>query len=207
MKNYLTRLTLTPTGSKVSFGNEKPKPSPSRFYHWTYVFRDGSRLVGKVKAQLDPNGKTLVNPSQMVADYLDKDGQTVLMSWKADDFACFEADLDGNYMIIVASNDNFVGNSMCIVESITRTKAQITDSGTQHIAEAMNPVAWSMSAKPENISVPSWEIDWQMVPLFPFMTVSFNWGLPSGSQVYQWTFFPYVSPIPLMQVAKKGASS
>lgn len=187
----------------MSFGSEKPKSSLVKTYNWSYQFNDGSRLVGTVKAQLNPENYQLLNPTHVCADYIDVDGKTILQSWKDLDFACFESNLDGENMVVVASNDNFVGNSMCLVESITRTRAQVTDDGRHLIAESFNPSAWSLNAKPNDVPVPSWELNWQLLPLFPFLSVRLNWRLPPSSEVYRWTFFPYFCPFPVMEVATR----
>lgn len=206
MKNYLTRLTLSPAGSTVSFGSEKPELSSIKTYQWSYKFNDGSCLVGTVKGQLDPENQKLLNPINISADYIDADGKTVLQHWKDLDFACFESNKQGNNTMIVASNDNFVGNSMCLVESISRTRAQVTDDGQQFIAEPFNPSEWSLNTHPNDISVPAWELNWQLLPLFPFLSIRLNWRLPSSSDVYRWTFFPYCFPFPFMEVASRGSS-
>ncbi|WP_013325301.1 hypothetical protein [Gloeothece verrucosa] len=208
MKNHSSPLTLSPSDHTVSFGSEKPNSSCCKTYHWSYEFNDGSRLVGTVKGQLDRNHHKLLNPTKISADYLDADGKTVLQSWKDLDFACFESDLTGKNLVIVASNDNFVGNSMCLVETASRQRAQVTDEGQQLIAESFDSSAWSMLKQPkeEPVSSPTWEVDWQVFPLFPFLSIRLNWRLPASREVYRWTFFPYCFPFPVMEVATRVSS-
>ncbi len=205
MKNHLTRVTVTQVGTKVRLGAAQPQPSPERLYQWHYRFEDGSCLVGEVKAQLDRDGNTLLNPTHISANYIDTDGKTLLSKWEDKDFACFEASIDGKSLVVVASNDNFVSNSMCLIESVGRSCAQVTDFGPQLVKEPVRRKAWSLYPKPPSVSSPALEVDWRVAPLFPFMSVSFNFQYFDSNTVFRWTYFPCLSPFPFVQVRKKTA--
>lgn len=201
MKNYLTRLTLTPAGSQVSFGSEQPKPLSDQVYNWCYQFSNGSRLVGKMTGQLASDGNTFLHPTDISANYLAEDGETVLKSWINEDFVNFESSQDGTNLLIIASNDNFVGNSMCLVESPFRKRAQVSDQGQQLIGETLHQEAWSIKAETLPSDFPVWELDWQMMPLFPFVAVNLNLRLSATKLSYQWALFPWFCPWPLVKVA------
>jgi hypothetical protein len=201
VKKYLTRLTVTPTGSTVSFGTDKPKSPAPKLYQWSYQFSNGSRLWGEVTGQLGADTKTILNPTNISADYVAQDSKTVLQHWVSEDFACFESTLNGTDLLIVASNDNFVGNSMCLVESPQRKRAQVSDSGISIIGETLHQEAWSIKEKIAPVSLPTWEIDWQVAPLFPFIAVNLNFRLPNTKTSYHWALFPWFCPLPYVRVS------
>ena len=169
-------------------------------FHWSYRFSDGSRLVGQVTGELDRRTGRLLRPTQMQARYFDEDGKTVLGSWEGSDFACFDLSVDGSEMAIVASNDCFVANSMCLVYCGTRSRAQVTDWGSQLIAQPFAVSAWSLT--PETSPVSSY--NWLVPPLFP--SVSFTWQLPYSQTTYQWTFSPFLPFAPVLRVGQMAVS-
>ena len=169
-------------------------------FHWSYRFSDGSRLVGQVTGELDQRTSRLLCPTQIQAEYFDGDGKTVLGSWENSDFVCFDLSADGGEMVIVASNDCFVANSMCLVCCGTRSRAQVTDWGSQLIAEPFVASAWSLNP----VSAPASSYNWLLPPLFP--SVSFTWRLPYSQTTYQWTFSPFLPFAPVLRVGQMAVS-
>jgi hypothetical protein len=201
VNKYLTRLTLTPAGSKVDFGGDQPQLLSDKVYNWSYQFSNGSCLVGKVTGQLASDGNTFLYPTEISANYLAQDGETVLKSWVNEDFVSFESSQDGTNLLIIASDDNFVGNSMCLVESPFRKRAQVSDLGQQLVGETLHQEAWTLKAETVAVTFPIWEIDWHMIPLFPFVAINLNLRLSPAKMSYQWALFPWFCPVPLVQVA------
>jgi hypothetical protein len=202
--NYRTRLTLSPVGLSFTFGKEPTYLA--QLFNWSYCFSDGSRLVGRVKGKLGEDGNTLVELTDLAADYIGTDGQTVLLSWSERDFATFEATLDGTNLLVVASNDRFVENSLCIVSSEPYHRAQVTHWGIQLFKEEFHREAWSLtpSTSVASAAKESLVLDWFFSPFFPFWQVSFNLWLPLPRLTYQWTFnpcFPFLSSIRLEKTA------
>lgn len=183
-----------------------------QWFNWTYEFSDGTRLVGQVMAELNEAGDRLLNPIAIHVDYLAFDGETVLASWHDPDFACFDATVDGTSLLIVASNDNFVGNSMCLVFSRTRSRAQVTDREIQWVGEPFDPNAWSLTPifntvsqtfSPASSVSPKLDVTVDVVfsPFFPFYAVNFRINKPRVEKRYRWTFAPYFSVFPLLRVS------
>ncbi len=182
------------------------QPQQAKSFDWCYQFRDGSRLVGTFKAYLAPDGNTLLNPTQVQADYISPDGQTVRLSWCDRDFVCFDSTIDGRDMLIVGSNDCFNENSVCLVWGKTRSRSQVTDSGRQLIAESFRHDAWSLTPATSSLPSPQLGLDWSLSPFFPFLTVSLNFWLLNPQTIYQWTFSPYLPFFPCLRVAKAAAN-
>lgn len=174
--------------------------SQATLFHWCYRFSDGSRLVGQVAGELDKHTGRLLYSAQMQAKYLDGDGKTVLGSWDGADFACFDLSADGSEMAIVASNDCFVANSMCLVCCGTRSRAQVTDWGSQLVAESFTASAWSLTPETAPVSNNSWFLP----SIFP--SVSFTWQLPYSQTTYQWTFSPFLPFAPVLRVGQMAVS-
>jgi hypothetical protein len=173
--------------------------SQSTLSHWSYLFSDGSRLVGQAYGELDRETNRLIHPTQMRAEYFDRDGETLLGSWEGKDFVCFDLSKDGSEIVIVASNDGFVANSMCLVFCSLRSRAQVTDWGSQLIAEPFALNAWSLT--PEVLPVGN--DNGLLLPLFP--SVSFTWRLPHSQTTYQWTFSPFLPFVPVLRVEQMAA--
>ncbi|AFY79631.1 hypothetical protein Ple7327_4531 [Pleurocapsa sp. PCC 7327] len=206
MTNYRTRLTLSPVGLSFTFGKEPTYIA--KLYNWSYHFSDGSRLVGRVRGKLGEDGNTLVEPTDLVAEYVGTDGQTVLLSWQDRDFATFEATLDGTNLLVVASSDRFVENSICIVSSESSPRAQVTHWRIQLLKEEFNREAWSLapSTSLSGAVKESLVLDWVFSPLFPFWQVSFNLWLPFPKLSYHWTFNPCFPFFPSIRLKKTAAS-
>jgi hypothetical protein len=202
VNNYLTRWNFSPSSTSLSFGIEKPTPSPAIPFNWSYCFSDGSRLEGKVWGKLNREGKRLLNPTQIEVDYLDSDGKTVLETWQGKDFACFEATVDGSDTVIVASNDQFTANSMCLVNCPTRSRSQVTEAGSQMIGEPFQAHTWSLNSVPASVPIlePEIGLDFAFAPFFPFLSFSINLRPAQSKRIYQWTFSPYLPFYPFLRV-------
>lgn len=210
MPNYRTKFSFTPVGLSVTYG-EKPTCLAAKPFNWGYQFSDGSRLVGQVVARLDRDNNKLVEPTKLVADYISTDGKTVLLSWKEQDFVVFDATVDGNNLLLVASSDNFVADSMCLVSSENGDRAQVTHWGIQLSKDEFERNAWSMdSTTTTTTSSTNQEIitiDWVFSPVFPFWKVSFNVFLPFTGSSYHWTLHPCFPFFPITQLAKTAPNS
>jgi hypothetical protein len=142
-------------------------------FQWCYAFQDGSQLKGTIESNPDQLSAKWLNKQRIEADYLSIDGKTVLLHWDDPDFVCFDLTKEGE-LLIIASKDNFVGNSMCLVYSPIRSRAQVTDQETQWVGEAFSPNDWSL--KPKEDLEPSrkadWSLDMNILPVFPFLSVT-----------------------------------
>jgi|GEM_PF-3470470 len=194
MKKFICTLPNT----KPKSDNLDSRSQPANLFNWSYRFNDGSSLVGKVEGVFDVDNNIILNPTNIQADYLAPDGKTVLQSWQGNDFLCFEPTLDGENIVIVASNDNLQGNSMCLISSMTRSRAQVTDREFQLVGEAFNDAAWLMSRNTS--SFPISELDWSFSPFFPFLSFTFNLQLPSSQKLYKWHFFPFFPFYPSLEI-------
>lgn len=209
MNNYLARLALTSDGITISYGSNDENPVECTLFNWSYAFSDGSKLVGHVDGRLDKDKKILLNPANISADYIDVDGKTVLISWKNKDFISFETTSDNNNILIVASNDNFVANSMCLVSSASRSRAQVTEQGVQLVAESLKSNNWSIAPVSSFASAPESGIgfDWSFSSSFPFFAVSLNCWVPNPRLMYQWTFLPFLPLYPFLRVMRTSRNS
>lgn len=209
MNNYCTKLSFTPSGLVLGFGDatSAPTSAPLESFDWSYHFEDGSRIVGQVKGYLGDDGNTLFNPTDMSATYLGTDGETILLKWENDDFCAFESTIDGTKSVIVASNDNCVSNSMCLVSCASRSCAQITHWGIQLEGESFGQNSWSISPKliPKAVSQPQVSWDWTFYPVYPFVALSFNFfnfSVLRETKSYSWTFYPYFPFYPVLKVKR-----
>lgn len=173
--------------------------SQATLSHWSYLFGDGSRLVGQFCGELEGKANHPIQPTQMRAEYWDGDGETLLGSWEEKDFACFELSEDGSEIAIVASNDGFVANSMCLVFCSTRSRAQVTDWGSQLSGEPFEPSAWSITPEVP----PAQNYNWLLPPLLP--SISLTWRLPHSRTSYHWTFSPLLPFAPILRVEQMAA--
>lgn len=197
MNNYITRFTLTSATGKPSLNAENTDRVSVKSLNWSYSFSDGSRIVGKIEGQFDRERNILLNPTNITADYLDTDGKTVLLSWQDSDFVAFETTLDGSNTLIVASNDSFLVNSMCLVSSTSRTCAQVTDVGSQIVAEPFDTNAWSLVPQIVPVSIEEAKtgmgLNLELSPFFPFVSVNLDLWESNPKQTYRWTFYPYLA--------------
>jgi hypothetical protein len=211
VNNYITRFTLTSVTGKPRFNTEKGDRVSATSFDWSYSFGDGSRIVGKFEGKFDRERKRLFDPTTITADYLDTDGKTILVSWQNSDFVNFETTLDGSETLIVASNDSFLVNSMCLVSSSSRTCAQVTDVGTQIVAEPFNSNVWSIAPQTVPVSVEEAEtgmgLDLELSPFFPFVSVNLDLWESNPRQTYRWTFYPCFPFHPFIPLVKTPPSS
>jgi hypothetical protein len=172
-------------------------------FDWVYGFQDGTRLMGKVCGYLDPDSNRLLDPENCSAIYQNAQGQ-VLSRWQAGDFIAFELTTTGEDLLIVASNDNCVGNSLCLVSGISRSCAQVTDEGKSLVLEVFQYPAWSLQGD-NTTSKPAFSWNCSLSPFFPFVSLRFNLQSTSSKKFYRWTVSPYFPFCPLLEVGESLA--
>ena len=172
-------------------------------FDWVYGFQDGTRLMGKVCGYLDPDSNRLLDPENCSAIYQNAQGQ-VLSRWQAGDFIAFELTTTGEDLLIVASNDNCVGNSLCLVSGISRSCAQVSDEGKSLVREVFQYPAWSLQDD-NSSSKPAFSWNCSVSPFFPFVSLRFNLQSTSSKKFYRWTVSPYFPFCPLLEVGESLA--
>ncbi|MGK7930218.1 MAG: hypothetical protein AB4041_02135 [Microcystaceae cyanobacterium] len=184
-----TYSSLLPPIDQSDRSSEQSQPMQ---FQWCYAFQDGSQLKGTIESHPEQLSARWLKKQHIEADYLDKDGKTVLLHWDGSDFVCFDLTEKGE-LLIIASKDNFVGNSMCLVYSPIRSRAQVTEQGSQWVGEAFSPNAWSLKAKEdlEAVLKADWSFNMNITPVFPFLSVDLNLHSTQTATTYQWTYFPY----------------
>jgi len=172
-------------------------------FDWVYGFQDGTRLMGKVCGYLDPDSNRLLDPENCSAIYQNAQGQ-VLSRWQAGDFIAFELTTTGEDLLIVASNDNCIGNSFCLVSGISRSCAQVSDEGKSLVREVFQYPAWSFQGDNSTSKLAfSWNCS--VSPFFPFVSLRFNLQSTSSKKFYRWTVSPYFPFCPLLEVGESLA--
>jgi hypothetical protein len=172
-------------------------------FDWVYGFEDGTRLVGKVSGYLDPDSNRLLDPQNLSAIYLNAEGK-ILSRWQGADFITFELTTTGEDILIVASNDNCVSNSLCLVSGISRSCAQVTNEGKSLVREAFQYPTWSLQGN--NITPkPAFSWNCSLSPFFPFVSLRFNLQSTSDKKVYRWTVSPYFPFCPMLEVGESIA--
>ena len=172
-------------------------------FDWVYGFQDGTRLMGKVCGYLDPDSNRLLDPENCSAIYQNAQGQ-VLSRWQGGDFIAFELTTTGEDLLIVASNDNCVGNSLCLVSGISRSCAQVSDEGKSLVREVFQYPAWSLQDD-NSSSKPAFSWNCSVSPFFPFVSLRFNLQSTSSKKFYRWTVSPYFPFCPLLEVGESLA--
>jgi hypothetical protein len=172
-------------------------------FDWVYGFQDGTRLVGKVSGYLDPDSNRLLDPQNFSAIYQNTQGQ-ILSRWQAEDFITFELTTTGEDILIVASNDNCVGNSLCLVSGISRSRAQVSNEGKSMVRELFQYSAWSWHSD-HSIPKPAFSWNCSVSPFFPFVSLRFNLQSTCTKKVYRWTVSPYFPFCPLLEVGESIA--
>jgi hypothetical protein len=172
-------------------------------FDWVYGFQDGTRLMGKVCGYLDADSNRLLDPENCSAIYQNARGQ-VLSRWQAGDFIAFELTTTGEEILIVASNDNCVSNSLCLVSGISRSCAQVSDEGKSLVREVFQYQAWSLQGDNSN-SKPAFSWNCSVSPFFPFVSLRFNLQSTSSKKFYRWTVSPYFPFCPLLEVGESLA--
>ncbi len=208
MNTSLTRIkaqAVTPL-----FERQSPASSPHRQLQWSYQFQDGSLLKGILEGNFEATQPDWLRIERIEADYISNDGKTRLLHWEGQDFACFDLTEKTEELLIIASNDNFVGNSMCLVYSPIRSCVQITEQEQQWIREPFNVTAWSFDkslSPPLSFSSQALALDVDISPLFPFLSVNLSLKKQKSRKIYQWTYFPYFSVFPWLRVMPLVTSS
>ena len=172
-------------------------------FDWVYGFQDGTRLMGKVCGYLDPDSNRLLDPENCSAIYQNAQGQ-VLSRWQAGDFIAFELTTTGEDLLVVASNDNCVSNSLCLVSGISRSCAQVSDEGKSLVREVFQYPAWSFQGD-NSTSKPAFSWNCSVSPFFPFVSLRFNLQSTSSKKFYRWTVSPYFPFCPLLEVGESLA--
>ena len=172
-------------------------------FDWVYGFQDGTRLMGKVCGYLDPDSNRLLDPENCSAIYQNAQGQ-VLSRWQGGDFIAFELTTTGEDILIVASNDNCVSNSLCLVSGISRSCAQVSDEGKSLVREVFQYPAWSFQGD-NSTSKPAFSWNCSVSPFFPFVSLRFNLQSTSSKKFYRWTVSPYFPFCPLLEVGESLA--
>jgi hypothetical protein len=172
-------------------------------FDWVYGFQDGTRLMGKVCGYLAPDSNRLLDPENCSAIYQNAQGQ-VLSRWQAEDFIAFELTTTGEDILIVASNDNCVSNSLCLVSGISRSCAQVSDEGKSLVREVFQYPAWSLQGD-NSTSKPAFSWNCSVSPFFPFVSLRFNLQSTSSKKFYRWTVSPYFPFCPLLEVGESLA--
>ncbi|MCA2694432.1 MULTISPECIES: hypothetical protein [unclassified Microcystis] len=172
-------------------------------FDWVYGFQDGTRLMGKVCGYLDPDSNRLLDPGNCSAIYQNAQGQ-VLSRWQAGDFIAFELTTTGEDLLIVASNDNCVSNSLCLVSGISRSCAQVSDEGKSLVREVFQYPAWSLQGD-NTTSKPAFSWNCSVSPFFPFVSLRFNLQSTCSKKFYRWTVSPYFPFCPLLEVGESLA--
>jgi hypothetical protein len=172
-------------------------------FDWTYTFQDQTRLVGKVSGYLDPDSNRLLEPENISASYLSANGK-IITRWQPADFITFELTTAGEDILIVASNDNCVNNSLCLVSGISRSCAQVTDQGTSVIREGFQYLSWSLTTG-NCVSKPAFSWNCSVSPFFPFVSLRFNLQSSTQKKVYRWTVSPYFPFCPMLEVGESIA--
>lgn len=186
MAEYRTRVTVSPLGLVVSWQNCLPETSLA-LWDWQYQFQDGSSLRGQCLPMVSPHSPDAFRFHPQQAVYVGSDRQTVLLAWQKRDFAIFEIHQE---KLIIASSDNFVSNSLSVVDCPERSCVQVTHWGSKLVSEPFNPQSWAM--KPRSQDFAGCQMNWLFSPFFPFI----------GCQ-WQWTpVTPTRSPSPACQSAR-----
>ena len=172
-------------------------------FDWVYGFQDGTRLMGKVCGYLDPDSNRLLDPENCSAIYQNAQGQ-VLSRWQGGDFIAFDLTTTGEDLLIVASNDNCIGNSLCLVSGIDRSCAQVSDEGKSLVREVFQYPAWSLQDD-NSSSKPAFSWNCSVSPFFPFVSLRFNLQSTSSKKFYRWTVSPYFPFCPLLEVGESLA--
>lgn len=172
MAHYQAGYSFSPLAIAFNFTHQDPTPKSAQPWQWCYSFRDGSQLRGTfhgtVKEKLEPGNSINIPTFEVQAvrltKYLTANGKTPLLTWQPGQFNCFEV---GENLLLMASNDNYVSNSLCLVNSPQRQWAQITHWGSRLVAE---PLVWerlSLHCLGNEVNLTTWSLGWEFSPFVP----------------------------------------
>ena len=170
MAEYCTRVTVSPLGLVVSWQNCLPGTAPASLWDWQYQFQDGSTLQGQCLPMVPQHPQEALRFYPQQAVYVGSDRQTILLAWQKTDFAVFEISQE---KLIIASSDNFVRNSLSVVDCSQRSCVQVTHWGSKLVSEPFNPQSWAM--KPRSPVVARYQMNWLFSPFFPFIGYQWQW--------------------------------
>ncbi|MEB3228064.1 MAG: hypothetical protein VKJ27_06750 [Synechocystis sp.] len=182
MWHYRTQYSLSPWAIAVELQvtpSSPTRPQPLPQWQWRYQFSDGSELRGHYYGTLVSGSAPSVHlptfhiPQVGLTEYVSADRQIPLLQWQPAQFVCYQL---GEDLLLLASNDNYVSNSLCLVQSPQRQWAQVTHWGSRLVAE---PFAWDhFSIHCRDESPPdSLTVSWQFSP---FIAPFFHWKRLSG---------------------------
>lgn len=170
MGHYQAGYSFSPLAIGASFSHHRPMPSSLQPWQWLYTFSDGSQLRGTFQGTVKQSPE-FADPIPSfdvqgvgVTEYLTAGDKTPLLAWQPGQFNCFEM---GESLLLMASSDNYVGNSLCLVNCPQRRWAQITHWGSRLVAE---PLLWEQLAfRCLSRGMPStaWSMNWQFSPFLP----------------------------------------
>jgi len=189
--NYRTQYSLSPwaIGVDLQITPSNPRLTPSQLsqWQWCYQFSDGSKLRGEFFSPPPIPPTSSDSPEQPgptpafaiqqvgITEYLAAKTETPLLQWQPAQFICYEL---GQDLLLMASNDNYVANSLCLVNSPHRQWAQVTHWGSKLVAE---PFVWDhfsidcVKAKKTTALTVSWQFS-------PFVAPFFHWRASSNPE-------------------------
>jgi hypothetical protein len=181
MGHYQAGYSFFPLAIAVNLVHHRPVPSTQSPlpWQWSYTFTDGSQLRGTFQGTVREEIKlgkavpTFEIQGVGLTEYLTDKGKTPLLAWQPEQFDCFEM---GDNLLLMSSNDNYVGNSICLVNCPQRQWAQITHWGGRLVAEPLVLERLSLHCLARDITPSTWSVDWKFSP---FLTPFFHWRFRS----------------------------
>lgn len=179
MGHYQAGYSFSPLAIAFTFAHHGPMPPNPQPWQWSYTFKDGSQLRGTFHGTV---AEELVSDNAIptfqvqgvgLTEYLMANGKTPLLVWQPGQFNCFEV---GENLLLMASSDNYVGNSLCLVNSLQRQWAQITHWGSRLVAEPLVWERFSLHCLTGNVTTITWSLGWEFSPFLPPL---FHWHFRS----------------------------
>ncbi|AIE73938.1 MULTISPECIES: hypothetical protein [unclassified Synechocystis] len=185
--HYLAGYSFSPLAIAVNVNlvRQTKNDSSAQPWQWIYTFNDGSQLRGifhGIVKQEAPFGNAIPNFDVQkvgLTEYLTATDQTPLLTWQPGQFNCFET---GENLLLMASSDNYVANSLCLVNSPQRQWAQITHWGSRLVAENLSWERLAFHCLASDSTPRTWSMDWHFSPFLP--------------PFFHWRFRSWPTPIP-----------
>ena len=146
MFSATARYQFFPLAIAVDWRVQKPSLLPCD-WQWQYQFTDGSVLQGQLKTStLACQAITPETPTKILRPcgdivYQAAFGKTALLHWHPSEITCLELEEE---LLLMASSDNYVSNSLCLINCPQRQWAQVTHWGTKLVAEPFDVKHWSL---------------------------------------------------------------
>ncbi len=99
----------------------------------------------------------------------------------------------GDNLLLMASSDNYLGNSICLVNCPQRQWAQITHWGSRLVAESLVLERLSLQCLTKDITPSTWSVDWKFSPFLPPF---FHWRFRSWPPTGRGEYSPLRDPQP-----------